>query len=307
MMKLIVFAAIAAVSAVWAEPDPNFHIYIAYGQSNMEGCGSPVEEDEIEHPRFKMFATQTCSRLNRDVIGDVYPAIPSLFKCGNGVSIADWFGRTLVDSLPDVTIGIVPVAVGGASIKLFDKDQYADYIPTEDQDFQRRVRLYAEDGNIPQLLVDLGKKAQELGVIKGFIFHQGETDGMNPDWLETVRKTRYDLLEALGLSADSVPFIAGQLLRSGIAYPGQVDRLPRVMRNAYVVSSEGLEGQDEYHFNRNAVVEFGKRYALKMLETMAPEEPTRIAVQRKNVGYPLKMGKGRAYDIIGRLVQPKAR
>lgn len=302
MVKTIVFAAIIAMSMAWSEPDPNFHIYIAYGQSNMEGAANAEDSDLVEHPRFKLIASQVCDRHHRDTIGAVYPAIPGLSGCGNGISIADWFGRTMADSTPKVTIGIVSVAVGGASIKLFDKDQYADYIPTEDWDFQRRVKLYAEDGNIPQLLVDLGKKAKELGVIKGFIFHQGETDNIDPEWLETVRKTRFDLLEALDLSADTVPFVAGQLLRSGSVYPGQVDRLPRIMENTYVVSSEGLGGKDNFHFTHDSYVEFGKRYAQKMLETQMPEPPTKIYARKETARHPRKVGAGRAYDLIGRLL-----
>ena len=44
-----------------AAPDPNFHIYIAYGQSNMEGNATNFEAiDSKEHPRVKMFATTSC-------------------------------------------------------------------------------------------------------------------------------------------------------------------------------------------------------------------------------------------------------
>ena len=45
-----------------AAPDPNFHIYIAYGQSNMEGNATNFTDvDKKEHPRVKMFATTSFS------------------------------------------------------------------------------------------------------------------------------------------------------------------------------------------------------------------------------------------------------
>ena len=84
-----------------AAPDPNFHIYIAYGQSNMGGTADAQSADKAEHPRFKIFATQKCSGKGRNTLGEVYPAVPSLFNCGNTISIADWFGRTMADSMPD--------------------------------------------------------------------------------------------------------------------------------------------------------------------------------------------------------------
>ena len=54
----------------------------------------------------------------------------SVFHCYEGLSVADYFGRYMADSLPGITIGIIPVAVGGTSIKLFDKDQWQSYYST---------------------------------------------------------------------------------------------------------------------------------------------------------------------------------
>ena len=85
-----------------AAPDPNFHIYIAYGQSNMEGNATNFDKnvDGKEHPRVKMFATTSCSNLGRPTVGEMYPAVPPMFKCNQGLSVADWFGRHMADSLP---------------------------------------------------------------------------------------------------------------------------------------------------------------------------------------------------------------
>lgn len=280
------FASVACVVAGFiafgtapaeAAPDPNFHVYIAYGQSNMGGTADAQNADKAENPRFKIFATQKCSGKGRNTLGEVYPAVPSLFNCGNTISIADWFGRTMADSMPDVTIGIIPVAVGGASIKLFDQDQYKSYLSTAEGWLQNYAKEYASDGNVTKTIIDIAKKAQQVGVIKGFIFHQGETDGGYPDWPKIVKKTRDDILKALGMSSDTVPFVAGELLREGCCYSDRVSKLPNSMDNTYYASSENLNGNgvDRYHFNHDAYVEFGKRYAEQMLKTVnrKPVEP----------------------------------
>ena len=251
---LLSFGAMQAKAA----PDPNFHIYIAYGQSNMGGTADAQSADKAENPRFKIFATQKCSGKGRNTLGEVYPAVPSLFNCGNTISIADWFGRTIADSMPDVTIGIIPVAVGGASIKLFDQDQYASYLAGAESWLQNYAKEYASDGNVTKTIIDIAKKAQEKGVIKGFIFHQGETDGGYSDWPKIVKKTRDDILKALDMSSDTVPFVAGFFVSA-------------------LCHTEGLGGNgvDRYHFNHDAYVEFGKRYAEQMLKAVnrAPVEP----------------------------------
>ena len=277
-----------------AAPDPNFHIYIAYGQSNMGGTADAQSADKVENSRFKIFATQKCSGKGRNTLGEVYPAVPSLFNCGNTISIADWFGRTMADSMPDVTIGIIPVAVGGASIKLFDQDQYASYLSTAEDWLKNYAKEYASDGNVTKTIIDIAKKAQQVGVIKGFIFHQGETDGGYPDWPKIVKKTRDDIIKALDMSSDTVPFVAGELLRSGCCYSDRVSKLPNTMDNTYYASSEGLGGNgvDRYHFNHDAYVTFGKRYAEQMLK----------AINRASVvPEPQKPFKGKPFEIPGKI------
>ena len=58
----IVFGSMPAEAA----PDPNFHIYIAYGQSNMGGTADAQSADKAENPRFKIFASQKCSGKGRN-------------------------------------------------------------------------------------------------------------------------------------------------------------------------------------------------------------------------------------------------
>ena len=280
---------LGAVSFLTAAPDPNFHIYIAYGQSNMAGAGEIRKGiDDVEHPRYKMYATTACTQLGRPNVGALYPAIPPMFHCGEGLSIADWFGRYMADSLPGVTVAVIPVAVGGTKIELFDKDKYAEYLAGEASWLVNWAKDYGTDGNAHARIVEVAKKAMQDGVIKGFIFHQGESGAMSGnDWQSEVKKTRDDILNALNLSADTVPFLAGEMEDSdagGCCYGfalNQVGNLPNIMENTYVVKSTGLKGngKDSYHFSSESYQEFGLRYAQKMLEVMhkttavVPQEP----------------------------------
>ena len=218
----------------------------------------------------------------------------------------------MADSMPDVAIGIIPVAVGCASIKLFDQDQYATYLSTAEDWLKNYAKEYASDGNVTKTIIDIAKKAQQVGVIKGFIFHQGETDGGYSDWAKIVKKTRDDILKALDMSSDTVPFVAGELLREGCCYSDRVSKLPNTMDNTYYASSEGLggNGQDRYHFNHDAYVEFGKRYAEQMLKAVnrKPVEPVlqqpfgKIEGDSVIAGEPLKLPakiEAENYDITG--------
>jgi len=290
------FGVLAVAGCTFAAPDPNFHIYIAYGQSNMAGAGDIRDGiDNVEHPRYKMFATAICSgtftpaglgatQLNRSNLYAVYPAVPPMFHCAEGLGVADWFGRYMADSLPEVTIGVIPVAVGGSKIELFDKDKYEKYLSSEASYLVAWAQDYGADGNAHARIVETAKKAMEKGVIKGFIFHQGESGAMaGDDWQTEVKKTRDDILEALNLSADSIPFLAGEMeddAAGGCCYSfakTQVAGLPQKMSNTYVVKSTGLKGngKDPYHFSSASYQEFGLRYAQMMLKhaNVAPVDP----------------------------------
>ena len=261
--------------SIKAAPDPKFHIYIAYGQSNMAGAAKDFTDyDKKEHPRFKMFATTSCSNLNRPTVGEIYPAIPPMFHCYEGLSVADWFGRHMADSLPDVTIGIIPVAVGGTSIKLYQLNEYQSYLSSSESWLVNWAKDYGSDGNAMGRILEIAKKAQEVGVIKGIIFHQGETDGGLSDWESRVASTYNTIITELGLNADEVPFVAGEMLDGGACdgMSDRVNKLPQYIDNAYVVKSDNLPGaSDRLHFTVEGYRGMGERYAQVMLQHISRE------------------------------------
>ena len=272
---LLAFASVAN-----AAPDPNFHIYIAYGQSNMEGNATNFDKnvDGKEHPRVKMFATTSCSNLGRPTVGEMYPAVPPMFKCNAGLSPADWFGRNMADSLPDVTIGIIPVAQGGTSIRLFDPDDYKNYIASAADWLQSGVKAYGNDGNAMGRIIEVAKKAQEKGVIKGIIFHQGETDGGMSNWEQIVKKTYEYMLTQLGLQAEETPFVAGEMVDGGscAGFNSRVHNLSNYIVNFSYASSKGYGSKgDGLHFTVEGYRGMGQRYAQEMLKliNVAPVDP----------------------------------
>ena len=279
-----------AVQDVDAAPNPNFHIYIAYGQSNMAGNGEivPAEDQATDPKNFLMLASHNANASQRSgkttqsiKTGEWYPAIPPMFHPTENLSPADYFGRAMVDSLPGVTVGIIPVAIGAVAIKAFDKDQYQAYFNSAESYIKNWARDY--DSNPYQRIVDLGKKAKEVGVIKGFIFHQGETDGSGTEWQNAVYKTYKDFITALELDENEVAFVAGEMLQEGnnccSSKNGGIAQLKNKFKKFGLASSKGLQGngKDPYHFGRAGVIELGKRYCSEMLKlidkTIDPDAP----------------------------------
>ena len=266
-MKEILLLALIAFSL--SAPDPNFHVYLAFGQSNMEGNARPEAQDQDCPARFKMMAAVDMPQSGRKK-GEWYTAKPPLCRDGTGLSPCDYFGRELVKNLPEeITVGIINVAVAGCSIDLFDEDKAAGYISTAADWLKNIARAY---GNNPyKTLVEAGKKAQESGVIKGILLHQGETNTGDQNWPNNVKKIYDRLLNDLGLNGNDVPLLVGEVVDGSVggscAYHNTViAKVPSVIPNSHIVKSTGLtHGGDGLHFNAQGYRELGKRYAQVML------------------------------------------
>ncbi|MRT93707.1 sialate O-acetylesterase [Ancylomarina sp. 16SWW S1-10-2] len=247
----------------------NFHIYLCFGQSNMEGSANIEEQDKTVDSRFRMMSTMNCEDLGREK-GKWYTAEPPLGQCGVGLSPADYFGRTMVENLPDsITVGVINVAIGGCDIRLFNEDIYQDYTSMYGDWFTDKINAY--EGNPYQCLINLAKQAQKDGVIKGFVLHQGETNEGDEQWPSYVKTVYENMLKDLSLNADDVPLLAGEV--AGVEQNGKcaamnpiIDKLPETIPTAHVISSKGCTvREDNVHFNSAGVRKLGKRYAEKML------------------------------------------
>jgi hypothetical protein len=243
-----------------AEPDPNFHIYLLFGQSNMEGAAPIEAQDRTTNDRVKVMANLNCSNLGR-TYGNWYTASPPLNRCWSGLGPGDYFGKTMAEGMPSsVTIGLVPAAVSGTPIELYQKSAP---IGRNDADIPAQF-----NGGYAWLL-DMAKKAQDMGVIKGIIFHQGESNTNNQEWKFKVQEIVTDLRADLAIG--DVPFIAGELLYADYNacchwHNTEINKLPGLINNSFVVSAAGLPGMDAAHFTTESYRELGKRYAEIMLE-----------------------------------------
>jgi len=260
-----------AVSSVFAAPDPNFHIYLAFGQSNMEGQGTIESKDKTVDPRFQMLST--IDDFNGRKLGTWNDAIPPLANKHGGLGPSDYFGRTLVEKLdPQIKVGVVVVAVAGCSIVLFDPPVSDSYWSSQAGWFMDIVRDYG--GDPYQRLVDMAKKAKEDGVIKGIIFHQGETDEGDKDWPNKVKKVYDRLVKDVGLD-ENMPLFAGEVPYNGSSKGTNTNirQLPNKSKNFYLVSAEGLNDLDmmRIHFSSQGYRDFGKRYAEKVMEVLGDD------------------------------------
>lgn len=254
------------------EVDPNFYVFLAFGQSNMEGFSPYEPQDQETSERFLMMAAVDCPDLGRKR-GNWYPATAPIARCNTGITPLDYFGRTLVKNLPqDIKVGVINVAVGGTRIELFDEEARLEYLNSSPDWLKNTTSHY--EGDPYGALISLAKEAQKQGVIKGILLHQGESNTGEKEWPLKVKKVYDRMLKDLNLSPESVPLLAGEVV--GEDQGGRcasmnpiIQTLPDYISQAHVISSKGCEAfSDSLHFSTQGYRELGTRYGEKMLSIL---------------------------------------
>jgi len=269
---LLALAGLLLFNANAFSQDTNLWIFLCFGQSNMEGFPGVQEQDKTNvDDRFQVLASVDFPSMDRKK-ENWYTAIPPLCRPGCGLCPADYFGRTLVASLPkNIRVGVVVVAVAGCKIELFEKTNYEAYASTAPSWMKPIIKTYG--GDPYQYLVDIGKLAQKDGVIKGILLHQGESNSGDKEWPNKVKGIYDNLLQDLNLKAADVPLLAGELVAKdqGGACAGMnpiIDDLPKTIPTAHVISATGCTKANSLHFNPAGYRLLGTRYGETMLSIM---------------------------------------
>lgn len=231
-----------------AEPDPNFHLYLLIGQSNMAGRGQVDAESKKAHPRVVMLT----KALKWEPATDPLHFDKSAAGVGPGLA----FGKQMAEANPKVRIGLVPCAVGGTSIRA--------WVPGAED---KTTKTHPYDDMLKRM-----REAQAAGVLKGIIWHQGEADRKSADqyggWLtELIERLRKEL------NAPDVPFVASELTafkadgaEGTKKFNEAVHSLTGKVKNYGCVSAEGLEHKgDQLHYSTEAARTLGKRFAEKTI------------------------------------------
>lgn len=274
--------------------EPQFYVYLCFGQSNMEGNATPEAQDKTVDPRFQMMACVDFTSPKRKM-GQWYDATPPLVRQGTGLGMADYFGRTMVANLPEnVKVGVIDVALGGTKIEGFISEEVAGYIKNEADWLKNYFKAYNNDPY--KRMVDMAKIAQQTGVIKGILLHQGESNNGQQDWPKKVKLIYDRLMEDLNLNPEDVPLFVGETVSQAAGgscyhHNAVIAKVPSVIPNSYVISSAGCPQRgDGLHFTAAGYRTMGKRYAqaaLKVLgieaniEEDTPTPPTEFELDKK--------------------------
>lgn len=236
------FALLFGVCSIHAAETPD-EIYLLIGQSNMAGRAKITPDISGELSGAMLLNAEgkweaATNPLNR------YSTIRKglgMQKLGPGYG----FAREMIAQRPGTTVGLIVNAKGGT-----------------------KVDQWQEGGKFFNDAVARTKQAIAAGgTLKGICWHQGESNANDADYLKKMVALMTALRNALG--DKDLPFVVGETCKAQKERPvnEQLRQLPKEVPNTACVSADNLKASDgNTHFNTEAQLELGKRYAAAMLK-----------------------------------------
>ncbi|MGQ7946161.1 sialate O-acetylesterase [Flavobacterium sp. WC2509] len=232
-------------------------LYLLIGQSNMAGRGTVDAQSQITSDAILMLDKTNNWVPAKDPMHFDKPAA----AVGPGIS----FAQTMLQDKKNTQIGLIPCAWGGSPIRVWSPGaKYFENFPY-DEAIQR------------------AKIAMEKGVLKGILWHQGESDNdakKAEAYLENLKTLIANLRR--DLNAPNLPFVAGEIgyFNKENFINEKINKLPAEVENTAVVSAKDLTDRgDHLHFDTTSARELGKRYAAAMKNLQ--QKPTGSAEKKK--------------------------
>jgi hypothetical protein len=227
----------------------NVWVFMMAGQSNMAGRGTVEPQDTIPNPRILSILRNNEIIVAKEPLHFYEPNLTGL-DCGLA------FGKHLIKEIADsITILLVPTAVGGSSTHQWLGDS-----------LHRNVQLLSNFKSRLEI-------AKKYGVIKGILWHQGESDTNSkliPGYEVRLQKIFTTFRSVCGDA--TLPILVGEL---GSYSENQINwnlindaihRYASKDKNVIVVDTGDLKSkEDKIHFDSAGQRMMGERMAKKFL------------------------------------------
>ena len=249
---IVTLAFLSAGCSQQYENRRNFHLYILAGQSNMAGRGKVQEQEMQTHPRVYVLNQGNEWELAKDPLHFDKPGI-----VGVGPGLA--FGKAMAGYKKHVRIGLIPCAAGGSPISSWTKGGYHNQ--TKSHPYDDAVRRAGA--------------AMQSGVLKGIIWHQGESDS-KPEKVQVYQVKLEKLIASFrrDLGDEKLPFVVAKLGDFYVERNPDAESINRILanipdkvENTACVDVSGLNHKgDVLHFDTESSRELGRRYAEQMIK-----------------------------------------
>ncbi len=239
-------------------PNPDsLYVFIMAGQSNMAGRGLVEPQDTLPNKRILTIDKSMKWVYAKEPLHFYEPSLTGL-DCGMS------FAKKLLDSIPEgISIAVIPCAVGGSSIEQWINNETFRGVTLLDN-FKDKVDF-----------------AKDYGIIKGIIWHQGESNAKS-ELIPKYSQRLDSLIERFRflVNNDTLPIVLGELGSYSQPIEKQmrwdsintlIQNIALKDKNIDLVKTGDLKHKgDKVHFDSESQRILGERYAKKYLEITMP-------------------------------------
>jgi hypothetical protein len=231
----------------------NFYIFLLAGQSNMAGRGFVQPADTVSSSQVLMLNKDNQWVYAKEPLHYYEPGRTGL-DCGLsfGKELSRLYGK-------NITIGLVPCAVGGSSIEQWLGDSTF-----------RGVTLYSN-------FIRKADAARQTGTIKGLLWHQGESNAGTRSY-KNYRENLQVFFDRIrkDINQPDLPVYAGQLgsflNKASNPNAGAVNNDLKLLSSSYknfhvIATSDLTPKSDTIHFDSRSQREMGRRFAKEVYRT----------------------------------------
>ena len=279
-LSIVIWAAAQGIASAAASPESPaaasrriegapLHLYILAGQSNMAGVGGYARPRHVApEPRAWVLGRPMLlsgpEKKPRSMPDPLWVQMGTQWKLGGRGVGPDWgFAKALLEQDPTARIGIIQIAASGSNIERWIDDP----------------SLERGGGDYYSNVVVTVRRAMQDGVLKGFLWHQGESNTGSADYDRLFERMVIGYRQAFG--TPDLPVIAGTIGADG-SQGGRVnDGLARAaerMKNVRIVSSIRTRS-DHVHYDADSQDEMGRRFANALLAMTGKPQALRITTR----------------------------
>ena len=250
--------------------ETGYDVFLLLGQSNMAGRGDYEKTDCSPIPNVYLFTAK-----DETAVYAAQPLLNMMSTIRKGYSMQKFnlggpFGAK-VNASTGRKVLLVVNARGGTSIERWFSD--AEVMNFTEADGDEGYLWGTPMPNFFDEAVRRAKAASKYGTLRAVIWHQGEGNSSAekaPLYLSQIQRFASELRTALGVSADQLPFIVGELnyaLDGAANLNPYLNQISSSVPNSACVSADGCASKtDNTHFTKEGLTLLGERYADKYLE-----------------------------------------
>ena len=248
----------------------NYDVYLLAGQSNMDGRGLASElSDDQKKPMKQAIIFYRNPKTDGEgwqPLSPKFSLAPKKYK-GATFGMELGFAQAMIQAQPDTKLALIKGSEGGTNLR-------KDWKPGTKGNSESQGPLYREFIKTIQMATDKLTKDGDTYTIRGFLWHQGESDSKKGS------KQYHGRLEQLidrireDVGVPNLPAVVGEVFDNGKrdAVREAIQQVAQASPTVGLVTSDGTKTSDPgTHFDTASQLLMGNRYAEQIIQLQTPK------------------------------------